>query len=62
MTNGTMSWGEGVTKPWFTAPVEAHGVRGLTLGEIAAAPSPAAPGNGLLVQRNCTGVTNQMKR
>lgn len=62
MTNGTMSWGEDITKPYFTAPVEARGVQGLTLEEIAATPSPACPGNGLLVQRNCSGVTNHMKR
>lgn len=62
MDNGTMRWGEGITKPYFTAPVEAHGVRTLTLDDIKATPSPANPSAGLLIQRGCTGVTDNMKR
>ena len=62
MDNGTMSWGESVTKPYFTAPIEAHGVQTLTLDGITAAPSPANPAGSLLIQRGCTGVTDNMKR
>ena len=61
LDNGTLTWGEGIDRPYFTAPVEARGVDGLTLERIVAEPSPASPGSGLLIRHGCTRVIDHLK-
>ena len=58
---GTIGWEGPIGRSYFTAPVEAAGVHGLTLAEVLAEPSPADPAGRGLVADGCTKVRKDRK-
>ena len=60
LDNGTMTWDDNISQPYFTVPVEAVDVTGLTIEDVEASPSPSNPGGGLLKTKRCRNVKNGM--
>lgn len=62
LSNGTMSWGDNVTQPYFTAPVEAIDVNTLSIDRVTASPSPANPSAPLVIAKECTNLENHINK
>lgn len=60
LTNGTMAWGDNITQPYFTAPVEAINVNSFSIDRVIAAPSPAHPSAPLVIAKGCTNLENHI--
>lgn len=62
LSNGTMSWGDNITQPYFTAPVEAIDVNTLSIDRVTASPSPANPSAPLVIAKGCTNLENHINK